>query len=166
MNRFAFVALVLAACGGSTFSSSIDGDLTLAELDETQACTLQEEQEDYLVDAFSTSQACYLASQFTAAFAVAFDETADFTAVCEETYDECMADDSSEPGAFECVEPTVPEGCSYTVADFETCQTEAVDLLKDVVSAGCAEPEDTTDETTGLSATCEAIQTECGIYFY
>lgn len=166
MSRLSIFALFLAGCSAS-FSSSLTDSLTLAELDETQTCTLQEEQNDFFEKAFSDKDGCTFGAQIEAAFAIAFEQSTDYTATCEAAFDTCMdGGDDDEEYVFECYDWSVPEDCSYTIADFEACQNEYTDALRDVLAMGCDEPEDMEGDSTELSATCQAIQDECYVYFF
>ncbi|MCB9673089.1 MAG: hypothetical protein H6734_26700 [Alphaproteobacteria bacterium] len=161
MSRIALLAL-LAGCS-SGFNSSISDGTALADLDATQICTLQEEQYDYFDKTYSQSDACTLGAVFAAAFEVAFDPTADYTASCEAAYDECMGTEP-EVEAFECYDMTVPEGCSYTIADFETCQDESTEAIQAFLKEGCTEPDANAEPLAG-SSMCTALSEECGVYF-
>lgn len=59
MPRLLLVTLVLGGCGRGSFSTSLPGDATLASLDDTQICKLQEERYEYAEKAFSENDLCY-----------------------------------------------------------------------------------------------------------
>ena len=158
--------LLLAACAGS-FSSSIERSLHLWELDEEQMCTLEEELWDHRERNLSDDEdTCVLSAQYQAFYELYVDPAADYRAVCESSYQDCLAEPDYEPydGPFEC-SWSVSDECDFTIEQIEDCENAYVSGARASIDMGCVEPPADWEDPRVLDSTCQAIQDTCGIYY-
>lgn len=144
------------SCGAASlgfFSSAcsitgLPGDLKMGELSAEQAIQVCEATEEFQQREVSAEErrvyGCNLAG--TAAGVVASSIRGSYQDACEETRADCLASESddnveNEDGA--CDSATYPESCNATIAQYEACQRDSVDSIRDFnASFSCVPPDE------------------------
>lgn len=162
-SAVACIAVVSSACS----ITGLPGDLTMGELSSEQAIQVCESTQDFqereLSDEERKIYACNLRG--IAAGVVAQTVRGSYEEACEEARSDCLrAESNEEAEGAQAEEPacdnaSFPEGCDATIAQYEACQRDTIQSIRDYnASFSCAPPEES--EAQG-----EEEEGPCSVYY-
>lgn len=172
--RFRFFQMFLnygvvgfAFCSSACSITGLPGDLKMGELTAEQAIQVCEATEDFQEREVSAGErrtyGCNLAGM--AAGVVASSIRGSYQEACEEALAECSESASDEDDANAedaCDSATYPESCDATIAQYEACQRDSVESIREFnASFSCAPPEDNAADDDEEEGACSQFLSAC-----
>ena len=161
-------ALGLSLVSGACSITGLPGDLKMGELSAEQAIQVCENTELFQERELSAEErrlhGCNLAG--TAAGIVASSIRGSYQEACEEARAECLTaepDEQDENVEGACDSASYPDNCNATIAQYEACQHESVESVREYnASFSCAPPDETaTDDDADEDSACSDYLAAC-----
>jgi hypothetical protein len=152
--------LVLATCGfgeeaDPPFTSSLDKDIVLADLDPEQVATFCQEYRRYITTSVSLDELC------TYAGVLQVKTQGGDTSDCQARYQECL-DTPWDPSCR--LSAANAAGCPATLGQAESCiSAEALELLRLIKSVNCVDVTVSLDIPRPMA--CSELETACPGFF-
>ena len=160
-----FACSLLIACGD--FDSGVDDSKKVEQITQEEAEQLCSSTGDYASEQITADQTkqfgCYFGGLRAAEFMVALQPNADFAMACMTSYDECMMQpDMTQMSQDDCSGAMPPANCDVTVAEYEDCVQERIQLTKEAISQVSCERM-SLQVITGVEdgPNCQAIKDRC-----
>lgn len=156
---------LLIACGD--FDSGVDDSKQVSQITPEEAEQLCQSAGDYASEQITREEtkqfSCYFGGLLAAEFAVALQPTADFQMTCMSSYDECMMQpDMMQTTQDSCSGAMATPNCDITIAEYEDCVQERVQLTKEVLSqVSCERMTLQTATSVEDGPNCQAIKDRC-----
>lgn len=163
------VAMAAGAAGCSGFNPGVSQSKNLNELSDEEAKTLCEDTQTYYEETITDEDfkqfGCYISGQIAGATSASDSDSEFDSAVCEETVDECLAQESEdglEREEIDCSQAQVPEECDVAVSEYVDCIEATVeDLQQEISELTCEEPlEEETEEESTIEE-CQNLPDNC-----
>lgn len=157
---FSCGVLWMASLSSACSITGLPGNLTMGELDSSQAVQVCETTQDFQERELSAeerkSYSCNLAG--VAAGIIASTLRASYEDACAEARMDCMNSESNDEETG-CENASFPENCDATIAQYESCQRDTVRQAREYnASFSCSPPE----ENTGTEE--DEDENPCSVY--